>query len=58
MLEVHGDLYHAAQAGWPTLTIQNGELDLGSVVSAPLGVGFELDVEQFKPVDEWRRSRN
>ncbi|MCH7988535.1 MAG: hypothetical protein IID46_05200 [Planctomycetes bacterium] len=58
VLEHHGDLYRKTEKGWPSLDIQNGELNLGSVVDAPLGVGFELDVEQFTPSREWRRNRN
>jgi hypothetical protein len=49
----HNDLYHRADPGWPSLNIINGELCLDSVVSAPLGVGFEIDVTQFTPRDRW-----
>ena len=58
VLEHHGDLYRKTEKGWSSLDIQNGELNLSSVVDAPLGVGFELDVEQFTPSKEWRRNRN
>ena len=50
VLAAHDDLYHRSRDGWPTLTIRNGALDLHSIVAAPFGVGFQLDVEQFTPV--------
>ena len=46
----HEDLYVSSALGWPTVRIEHGELNLQSVVTAPLGVGFELDVEPFMPV--------
>lgn len=55
VLEHHGDLYRQTNHGWPSLNIQHGELNLTSILAAPLGVGFELDVEQFLPVAEWRK---
>jgi hypothetical protein len=58
VLGSHGDLYHASPQGWPTLTIQDGLLELASLAAAPFGVGFPLDVEQFRPLAEWRRSHN
>ncbi len=56
-LQAHADLYRKTEAGWPTLNIQNGKLDLRSVNAAPFGVGFELDVEAFLPVAQWRRQQ-
>lgn len=53
VLASHADLYHASSGGWPTLTIENGLLELASVNQAPLGVGLNLDVEQFAPVEAW-----
>lgn len=50
VLDAHPDLYHRSAGGWPTLNIQNGELDLDSLLAAPLGVGFDLNVEQFTPI--------
>lgn len=58
VLAHHGDLYHASRDGWPTLTIRAGTLDVRSVVAAPFGIGFPLDVGQFLTVDTWRRSHN
>jgi hypothetical protein len=57
MLGTHGDLYRASTAGWPTLAIDGGALQLGTVNAAPLGVGFELDVELFSPIATWKAER-
>lgn len=54
ILKQHSDLYTTARDGWPSLNIVNGELMLDSIVDAPLGVGFELDVTQFTPRSKWR----
>lgn len=53
ILEHHGDLYRRAEAGWPTLRIQDGEGDIRSLNNAPFGVGFELNVEEFTPAADW-----
>src|SRR5207244_1292569 len=53
ILDSHSDLYHASKHGWPTLTIRDGIIDVSSVVTAPLGVGFVLDVEEFTPRASW-----
>jgi hypothetical protein len=53
-LAAHGDLYHASRAGWPTLHIQEGALSLASVVQAPFGVGFEMNVKPYPLLDEYR----
>ena len=47
VLTHHADLYHPSRDGWPTLTIRDGRLDVGSVVAAPFGVGPVVRVEQF-----------
>ncbi|HAA62836.1 MAG TPA: hypothetical protein DCE39_18065, partial [Planctomycetaceae bacterium] len=54
VLESHGDLYHRSHNGWPTLSVRGGRVSLASLQQAPLGVGFELDVEQFVRSTEWR----
>jgi hypothetical protein len=56
MLEHHRDLYERAAQGWPTLRIAGGELALESVTRAPLGLGFQIDVEPFTPASAWRIS--
>lgn len=52
-LAAHGDLYHASPAGWPTLTIRDGRVQLGTVNAAPFGVGFPFDVKPFTPADQF-----
>lgn len=52
VLQHHGDLYTALT--WPTLCIRNGLLELATVNQAPFGVGFEIDVEQFTALEDWR----
>jgi hypothetical protein len=51
VLACHGDLYERSQAGWPAVRITEGEMELSSLHRAPFGVGFLLDVGQFKPVE-------
>jgi hypothetical protein len=55
ILEHHGDLYDQGPQGWPTLRITGGELNLESVIHSPLGVGFQIDVNQFTPAAEWKK---
>lgn len=43
-LYAHPDLYGRSPRGFPTVRIENGAMRIGSVVDAPLGVGFELDL--------------
>ncbi|MEZ4615635.1 MAG: hypothetical protein R2867_09000 [Caldilineaceae bacterium] len=52
VLTHHGDLYRQ-QGTLVAVAIDQGTLALDSVVRAPFGVGFELAVEQFTPLDEW-----
>ena len=54
ILRHHGDLYMQHSAGYPTVKIEGGRLAIGSLVDAPFGVGFEPDLTQFTPVEEWR----
>jgi L-alanine-DL-glutamate epimerase-like enolase superfamily enzyme len=56
VLEAHGDLYHAGRDGWPTLTVTDGALQLGSVLEAPFGVGPVVNVEQFPTLEEYRHA--
>jgi hypothetical protein len=56
VLEHHGDLYHASGAGWPTLAVEQGRVKVGSLLRAPLGVGFVAPVERFLSPDAWRRA--
>jgi hypothetical protein len=45
-LRHHGDLFARGADGRPTLAIRAGAIDVGSVVAAPFGVGFECDFEE------------
>jgi hypothetical protein len=47
ILKLHPDLYHASPARWPTLTIRDGRIDLGSINESPFGVRFLVDVKPF-----------
>ena len=57
ILAAHGDLYHASREGWPTLRIRDGTLAIASLLAAPFGVKPLVRVEQFTPLEEWRRAR-
>ncbi|MEO8429445.1 MAG: hypothetical protein ABI651_20320, partial [Verrucomicrobiota bacterium] len=54
VLTHHSDLYHRSAAGWPTLTIESGTIDITSLHSQPFGVGFVPNVEQFLSLEDWR----
>ena len=41
VLAAHPDLYHTTAAGWPTLTITEGMVALGSVNAAPFGTPLQ-----------------
>tara|TARA_B100000029_G_scaffold301140_1_gene294020 strand:+ start:427 stop:1938 length:1512 start_codon:yes stop_codon:yes gene_type:complete len=56
-LAAHPDLLGRSRDGWPAVLISEGRMSLESVRKAPLGVGFELDVDQFESSAEWRRRR-
>lgn len=43
-LVTHGDLYREHPDGFPTLRIEDGEIEIGSVIQAPFGVGFVPDL--------------
>ena len=57
VLAAHPDLYEPNTRDWPTLAIRDGRLNLESINRAPLGVGFNLDAEQFSSLDDYRRRR-
>ncbi len=59
----HGDLYRwqggesvtgGSGERYPTMAVKGGRIDVGSVVAAPFGVGFELDVEEFTRLGDWK----
>ena len=53
VLAHHGDLYRRHDRGFATLNLRGGRLDVGSVVDAPFGYGFDLDTTPFTPLSEW-----
>ena len=53
MLAAHPGLYHRHEAGFPTLDIRQGVLDLHSVNAAPFGCGIELDLTPFQTLKTW-----
>jgi L-alanine-DL-glutamate epimerase-like enolase superfamily enzyme len=53
LLDAHGDLYRRHEEGFATLSIEEGAVDLNSVVEAPFGVGPAFDASRFTPVETW-----
>lgn len=54
MIRSHGDLYQKSPAGWPTLNIRDGEINLASINESAFGVRFLLDPAQFTAADQWQ----
>jgi L-alanine-DL-glutamate epimerase-like enolase superfamily enzyme len=50
----HPDMYRPSAKGYPALHIEAGRLNIGSVVDAPFGTAFHLDVDRFTPIAQWR----
>jgi hypothetical protein len=46
-LHAHPDHYGRSPRGFPTVRIDQGAMRIGSVVDAPLGVGFEVDLSSL-----------
>ena len=53
VLTAHGSLYRRHEGGFPSLDVRGGNLDVGSVLDAPFGYGFDLDTTQFTPLSDW-----
>ena len=53
-LRRHGDLFARYSGGYPVVRILGGTVDVGSVVDAPFGAGFEPDMAEFTPVEDWK----
>lgn len=53
VLSAHPDLYRRHEQGFPTLNVRRGRIDVGSVVDAPFGCDFLLDVARFTPLANW-----
>jgi hypothetical protein len=54
ILRRHDDLYAPHLKGYPSISVHNGAVQIGSLVDAPFGVAFEPDLSEFTPVDDWR----
>ena len=53
VLQHHGTLYRRHKTGFPTLNLQDGRLNITSVVDAPFGYAFDLDTTRFTPLEDW-----
>jgi hypothetical protein len=53
ILAHHQDLYHRHERDFAAVNIQRGTIVVDSVVGAPFGVGFEVDLSQFTPLKAW-----
>ena len=53
VLDRHPDLYRRHERGFATLDVRGGRLQVGSVVQAPFGVGFDIDTSGFTLLSEW-----
>lgn len=56
VLADHGDLYRRHPAGFPTLAIESGALQLRSVIDSPFGCRSLPDLTAFATLDEWSRT--
>jgi hypothetical protein len=52
-LQAHAGLYRQHEAGFPTLDIRAGTLDLTTVNNAPFGCGVSLETEDFITLKTW-----
>ncbi len=53
VLACHGDLYRCHERGFPTLSIRKGRIRVDSVMDAPFGLSFLLDISRFTPLEDW-----
>ncbi len=49
----HSDLYEFNEQGFLTLAVSKGRLCLDSVTGSPFGYGFDFDVTEYIPLDQW-----
>jgi hypothetical protein len=49
VVDSHPDLYATHPAGFPTLRIAKGRIETGSVIAAPFGAAFDLNLNAFTP---------
>lgn len=53
VLAAHPGFYREHEAGFPTLSIQHGRIDITSLNRAPFGCGAVIDASQFEPLNDW-----
>ncbi|MFB6309990.1 MAG: enolase C-terminal domain-like protein [Salinirussus sp.] len=53
VLAAHGDLYRELPDGTAALQIENGQLDVESVLEAPFGYAGAVDIRQFSSPAQW-----
>ena len=54
VLAHHPDLYRRHADGFAAVSLTDGAMQVGSVVDAPFGLGFELDTGRFVPLADWQ----
>lgn len=52
--KAHGDFFKRYTPELTGVAIQDGQLDLGSIVAAPFGYGFDFDSGLYTPLEDWR----
>jgi hypothetical protein len=53
VLKSHPDSFRRHADGYATLRVENGAVEIGSMVDRHFGVGAAIDVSQFTPADQW-----
>jgi hypothetical protein len=53
LLALHRDLWRDHEDGFATLNIQNGAVDVSSVVANAFGLRLDFDPAIFIPLDQW-----
>ena len=53
VVERHTDLYRRLPDGTPAVRIENGRIDIGSVVDAPFGLAVPFDPTRFTLLKDW-----
>jgi len=57
VLRTHDDFYQRHESGFPHLHIEDGRIRLASLNTAPFGVGPQLDVTSFAPLERTQLPR-
>jgi len=53
VLAQHHDVYHRHERGFPTAMIEDGRLNIESIINAPFGGRIEFDRDRFPTIDDW-----